>query len=72
MESDMKFDPDPDTTPAQKMARFQNALRSVLRISKDELKQRMADDEKIRRRIKQKPGPKPGSSVSGHVADSET
>jgi len=68
----MKFIPDPNTTPAQKMERFQGALRRVLQVSKDDLNQRLAEDEKIRRQVKRKPGPKPGSSVSGRAADSET
>ncbi len=67
----MKSRLDPQTTPEQKFARFQNALRSVLTVSKDELNQRLADAEKIRRQVKRKPGPKPGSSVSGRVADSK-
>jgi hypothetical protein len=68
----MKSKLDTNTTPAQKMARFQSALRQVLTVSKDDLNQRIADDEKMRRQVKRKPGPKPGSSVSGHVADSKT
>jgi len=62
---------DPTTTPEQKLARFQGALRHVLTVSKDDLAQRLAEDEKIRRQKKRKPGPKPGSSVSGRVADSK-
>jgi hypothetical protein len=43
----------------------------VLTVSKDDLKERIAEDEQIRRAHKRKPGPKPGSSVSGRVADSK-
>lgn len=64
----MKFTPDPETTPEQKMQRFHSALGRVLKVSKDELKEREAEDEKIRRLRKGKPGPKP--SPSGHVSDS--
>jgi hypothetical protein len=67
----MKSKLDPTTTPAQKLVRFQNALRRVLTVSKDDLTQRLAEDEKIRRQVKRKPGPKPGSSVSSHAADSK-
>jgi len=75
--SDLRYDErmksklDPTTTPEQKFARFQNALRRVLTVSKDDLNQRLADAEKIRRQVKKKPGPRPGSSVSGRVADSK-
>ena len=65
----MKSKLDPTTTPEQKLARFQGALRRVLTVSKDDLTQRLAEDEKIRRQVKQKPGPKP--SASGRVADSK-
>jgi hypothetical protein len=67
----MKSKLDPQTTPAQKFARFQGALRRVLTVSKDDLNQMLKDDEKIRREVKRKPGPKPGSSVSGRVGDSK-
>lgn len=49
------------------MERFNNALRGVLTVSKDDLNQRLADAEKIRRQHKKKPGPKP--SPSGHASD---
>jgi hypothetical protein len=68
----MKAKLDPQTTPEQKFSRFQNALRRVLSVSKDDLNERLAEDEKIRRQVKRKPGPKPGSSVSGRAVDSET
>jgi hypothetical protein len=67
----MKSKLDPTTTPEQKFTRFQGALRRVLTVSKDDLNQRIAEDEKIRRQVKRKPGPKPGSSVSARVADSK-
>jgi hypothetical protein len=65
----MKSKLDPMTTPEQKMERFQSALRRVLTVSKDDLTQRLADAEKIRRQRKQKPGPKP--SLSGRAPDTE-
>jgi hypothetical protein len=65
----MKAKLDPQTTPEQKFARFQNALRRVLTVSKDDLTQRLEDAQKIRRQVKGKPGPKP--SASGRVADSK-
>ncbi|MGA2456727.1 MAG: hypothetical protein ABSF85_04105 [Terriglobales bacterium] len=65
----MKCRLDPQTTPEQKMERFHDALRDVLRVSKDDLNQRVADAEKIRRQTKGKPGPKP--SLSGHASDTE-
>jgi hypothetical protein len=66
----MKSKLDPQTTPEQKMERFQGALREVLSVSKDDLNQRVADAERIRRQTKGKPGPKP--SPSGHVSDTES
>jgi hypothetical protein len=63
----MKSKLDPTTTPEQKMERFQNALRSVLAVSHEELKQVLVEDEKTRRLYKDKPGPRP-SSASGHVS----
>jgi hypothetical protein len=72
MISFMKSNLDPQTTPEQKMDRFNTALRNALRVSKDGLNKRIAEAETIRRTHKRKPGPKPGSSVSGRVADSET
>jgi hypothetical protein len=67
----MKAKLDPLTTPEQKFARFQSALRRVLTVSKEDLNQRLAADDKIRRQVKRKPGPKPSSSVSGRVVDSK-
>jgi hypothetical protein len=67
----MKSKLDPTTTPEQKYALFQGAMRKVLRVSKGDLNQMLEDDEKIRRQAKRKPGPKLGSSVSGRVADSK-
>lgn len=60
---------DPTTTPDQKFARFQGALRGVLRVSKDDLNQMLAD-EKICNQGKPKRGPKPKTSASDHVSDS--
>jgi hypothetical protein len=65
----MKSKLDPQTTPEQKFARFQDGLRQALAVSKDDLDQRVADAEKIRRQTKGKPGPKP--SASGHASDTE-
>jgi hypothetical protein len=58
----MKSKLDPSTTPAQKMERFQTALRSVLTVSHEELKEALVKDEKTRRLYKDKPGPKPSSA----------
>jgi len=66
----MKSKLDPTTTPEQKMARFQTALGRVLTVSKDDLKEQLAEDERIRRMRKAKPGPKPSSTL-GHASDSE-
>ncbi|HEU0047555.1 MAG TPA: hypothetical protein VFQ43_08120 [Nitrososphaera sp.] len=67
----MKSKLDPTTTPKQKFARFQEALRGVLQVSKSDLNHMLANDEKIRRAAKRKPGPKPRrSSASGHASDS--
>jgi hypothetical protein len=62
---------DQTTTPKQKMERFQTALRSVLTVSHDQLKQALVEDEKARRLRKDKPGPRP-SSVSGHASGKES
>jgi hypothetical protein len=52
----MKSKLDPITTPDQKFARFKSALRSVLRVSKDNLNQMLAD-EKIAKQGKPKRSP---------------
>jgi hypothetical protein len=52
---------DPATTPEEKFANFQKALRSVLRVSKKDLDQALAAD-KIAREGKPKRGPKPRHS----------
>jgi len=60
----MKSNPktvDPYTT-------FQNALRQVLSVSKQELNRRIAADN-ASRACKPKRGPKPSSSASGHASD---
>jgi hypothetical protein len=63
----MKSKLDPQTTPEQKMKRFQSALGRVLHVSHDDMKQALVEDEKIRRQRKGKPGPKP--SASDHASD---
>jgi len=65
----MKSKLDPQTTPEQKFALFQGALRDVLQVSKDDLNKRLADAQKIRRQKKGKPGPKP--LTSGRASDTE-
>jgi len=54
----MKSKLDPTTTPEQKFARFNGALRRVLRVSKDDLNQMLAD-ERMANQGKPKRGPKP-------------
>jgi hypothetical protein len=46
---------------------FSAALKKVLQVSKTDLNQMLADEEKRRREVKQKPGPKP-SSASGRAS----
>jgi hypothetical protein len=65
------FEPDATTTPEQKMERFHNALSRILKVSKDDLKAAEAEDERIRRLRKGKPGPKPSSTLD-YVSDSES
>lgn len=48
---------------------FQDALKRVLTVSKTDLN-RMLAEEKAANAGKPKRGPKPKSSVSGHVSDS--
>ena len=67
----MKSKLDPDTTPQQKMQRFESALGRILTVSKDELNRRIEKDEEMRRRTKGKPGPKP-SSASGREDSGKT
>lgn len=67
----MKSRLDPNTTPEQKMEKFNKALGSILRVSKDQMKEALAEDERIRRLRKGKPGPKP-SSASDHASHSES
>jgi hypothetical protein len=52
---------------ADEYATFQNALRSVLQVSKVDLN-RMLAEEKIANAGKPKRGPKPRSSASDHVS----
>ena len=54
------------------MQRFQNALGRVLSVSKDQMREALAEDERIRRLRKGKPGPKSSSSASDHASDSES
>jgi len=67
----MKSKLDTETTPEQKMDRFQSALGRILTVSKDELNRRIVTDEELRRRTKGKPGPK-SSSTSGHEGSGRT
>jgi hypothetical protein len=67
----MKSKLDTDSTPRQKMKRFETALSRILTVSKDELNRRIVEDKEIRRRTKGKPGPKP-SSASGHEDSGRT
>jgi hypothetical protein len=46
---------------------FDNAMRRVLTVSKDELQRRL-DAEKLANADKPKRGPKPKTSASGHAA----
>jgi len=64
--SSMKPELDNETTPQQKFDRFQDALRSVGQVSKNDLDQMLAD-EKIANAGKPKRGPKPKTSASGHA-----
>jgi len=54
------------TAKTPEMGRFNDALRSVLQVSKSDLKQMLAD-EKQANAGKLKPGPKPKTSASGHA-----
>jgi hypothetical protein len=67
----MKSKLDSETTPEQKMDRFQSALGRILTVSKDELNRRIVTDEELRRSTKGKPGPKP-SSASGREGSGRT
>jgi hypothetical protein len=62
----MKSKLDPATTPAQKYRTFQEGLRQVLTVSKDDLtvREKQYQDE---RATQKKRGPKPRSSASGHA-----
>jgi hypothetical protein len=51
------------------MQRFQAALGRVLKVSHEDMKYALVEDEKIRRARKGKPGPKPRSSASGRASD---
>jgi hypothetical protein len=47
---------------ADENTRFEKALRQVLTVSKSDLMRLLAENEKLRRQRKRKPGPKPGRS----------
>ncbi len=53
----MKCRLDPQTTPEQKMEKFNDAMRSIVKVSKDDLN-RMLAEEKIANQGKPKRGPK--------------
>ena len=53
----------PNTVEKQ---RFNDALRSVLQVSKNDLNQMLADEKRVNAG-KLKPGPKPKTSASGHA-----
>jgi len=55
------------TAKTPEMQRFNDALRSVLQVSKTDLNQMLADDKQANAG-KLKPGPKSKTSVSGHAA----
>jgi hypothetical protein len=57
----MKSNPDPDTTPAQKMRAFKDGLRQILTVSKSELAGR-EEQYKAERATHPKRGPKPRHS----------
>jgi hypothetical protein len=57
-----------NTDTSDEYTRFQSALRQVLKVSKDDMKQMLAE-EKIANQGKPKRGPKPRhSSVLAHVS----
>jgi hypothetical protein len=64
----MKSKLDPDTTPAQKFRQFQNGLRHVLTVSKDDLAKRESEYQ-AERATQKKRGPKPVSSASDHASN---
>jgi hypothetical protein len=53
------------TSKTTEMQRFNSALSSILRVSKNDLKEMLAE-EKVANAGKLKPGPKPKTSASGH------
>jgi hypothetical protein len=57
----------PTPKTADEYTTFQNALRTVLQVSKTDLN-RMLAEEKIANAGKPKRGPKPHSSASGHAS----
>ena len=63
----MKSIPDPDTTPARNMDNFTQALGQILKISKEELKQREKQYQEERATMPKR-GPKPKPSASDHAS----
>jgi hypothetical protein len=64
----MKSKLDPTTTPAQKYKTFQDGLRQVLAVSKDQLA-KLEKQYQAERADKPKRGPKRHSSASGRVSN---
>jgi hypothetical protein len=54
-------------TSTPEMARFNDALRQVMQVSKPELDALLKDDKAIES-VRQRKGPKPKTSASGHVS----
>ena len=52
----------------QEMQRFQDALKSVLRVSKNDMQQMLADERKAHEGNPRHAGRKPKTSASGHAA----
>lgn len=63
----MKPKSDTDTTPAQKYRQFEDGLRHILTVSKDELQKREKEYQDSRP-AHLRPGPKP-KNASGHVSN---
>jgi hypothetical protein len=57
--------------PSDEETRFQNALRQVLTVSKSDLTRLLAENAKVRRQRKRKPGPKPGRSRRSKTSASD-
>jgi hypothetical protein len=63
----MKSTPDSDTTPAQNMDNFEQALRQIVRVTKEELGEREKQYQAERATLPKR-GPKPKSSASDHAS----